>query len=317
MRVALFGSPSFALPVLEALQHQHDLLLVVSQPDKKAGRGMRVTPPATAQKAQSLGIPLAQPAKLKGNQAFAEQLRALALDVAITAAYGKILPAALLDVPRHGFLNIHASLLPQYRGAAPIQWALISGESETGVSIMQTDIGMDTGAVRLQRRIPITSDDDALSLFDKLALLGAQAMLEALEQLETGKLASYPQDSAAASYAPLLSKDDGRIRWHDPAAAILNRHRGVIAYPGSWTQWQGKRLKVNRMRLADETPTISAQPGTLLSIADDALLFATSSSGLWLEQLTPAGKAPMDAAAWARGYGLRPGDSLAEEVLRG
>ncbi len=171
--MALFGSPIFAVPTLESLARQQHLVLVVTQPDKPAGRGLSVRSPAVAQRARELGLELAQPASLRRNEEFADQLRELDLDVAVTAAYGRILPASLLAIPRHGFLNVHASLLPKYRGAAPVQWALIRGESETGITIMQTDVGLDTGAVRLQRRVKITEDDDARTLLSSLAVLNS------------------------------------------------------------------------------------------------------------------------------------------------
>ena len=165
MRVALFGSPTFALPVLDALLARHEVVLAVAQPDKPAGRGNKVTPPPVAARARELGVRLEQPPRLRRNEAFFEVVRSLKLDVAITAAYGKILPQTLLDIPKHGFLNVHASLLPKYRGAAPIQWALINGEMETGVSIMQTEAGLDTGPVRLVKKLEIDPDDTALELF--------------------------------------------------------------------------------------------------------------------------------------------------------
>ena len=173
MRVALFGSPSFAVPTLQALNERHDLVLVVTQPDKPVGRGMKVSSPPTAQAAKALGFRLEQPPKLRNNKAFHALLKDLELDVAVTAAYGKILPQSLLDIPQHGFLNVHGSLLPKYRGAAPIQWAIINGETETGISIMQTEAGLDTGPVRHVERLAIKDEDTAESLFFKLAELGA------------------------------------------------------------------------------------------------------------------------------------------------
>ncbi len=306
MRLALFGSPVFAVPSLQELARRHELVLVVTQPDKPVGRGLKLQAPANATAAKELGLPLAQPARLKGNQAFHEQLRALELDVAITAAYGKILPQSLLDIPRHGFLNIHASLLPKYRGAAPIQWALIKGEQETGISIMQTEAGLDTGPVRYQHHHPIAQDDTALDLFTALAELGARTIVEALDLLEKDELPSIPQDDSAASLAALLTKEDGRILWQESASAIYNRYRGVIAWPGSWTEYQGRVLKVHQLRPCEG----SGQPGRIISISEGGVAVACGDSAISLEQVQLAGKTKVTAFAWAQGSRIRIGDQI-------
>ena len=310
LRVALFGSPAFALPTLEALHRHHRLQLVVAQPDRRAGRGMRLQAPATVERARELGIDVAQPARLKGNAAFAEQLSELALDVAVTAAYGKILPASLLEVPHHGFLNVHASLLPSYRGAAPVQWALIRGERETGVTIMQTDAGLDTGPIRLQQRLTIPHDADAPRLLDALAGLGARALLAALEALAEGVLPCVEQDESRASYAPMLSKDDGRIRWLDTAPEVEARHRGVAGWPGSHFLWQDERVGVPELRLAPashaDAAETTAQPGTVTAIDGSALRVACGRGAVLLERVKAPGKRAMTARDWANGRGVRP-----------
>ncbi len=305
MRAALFASPAFALPVLESLACHHQLVLVVAQPDKVAGRGLKVASPVVAQRARELGLPLEQPATLKRNQALAELLKSLELDVAVTAAYGKLLPQSLLGIPRYGFLNVHASLLPKYRGAAPIQWALIQGESETGISIMQTHAGLDTGPVRLVRRLAIL-DDTAPTLAAKLAELGAKALLEALTQLAAGTLPSIPQDDSLATQAPPLHKDDGRIRWQESASAIFNRFRGVAGWPGSWTSHQGRLLKVHGLAPV----AASGEAGTVLSVASAGVTVAAGQGAALLTTVQPAGKARMTAAAWAHGYGIKRGVRL-------
>ncbi|ADI14819.1 methionyl-tRNA formyltransferase [Truepera radiovictrix] len=310
MRVALFGSPAFALPTLEALLQRHEVALVVAQPDKPAGRGYKLTPPPVAQRARELGLRLEQPARLKGNAAFLELVRGLGLDVAVTAAYGKILPQALLDAPKHGFLNVHASLLPKYRGAAPIQWALIEGETETGVSIMQTEAGLDTGPVRLQRRLGVAPDDTAVTLFTRLAELGADALTEALAALEAGTLPSAPQDEARATYAPLLTKADGRVRWEDAAAAIYNRYRGVFAWPGSWTPHRGGTLKILEMSPVSAPAAARGAPGTVLAVGAEGVTVAAGEGAVLLRAVQPAGRGKMDARAWAGGYGVRVGERL-------
>lgn len=314
LRVALFGSPAFALPSLEALAARHRLELVVAQPDKRAGRGMRRSSPPTVERAHALGVPVLQPARLKGNEEVAARLRELDLDVAITAAYGKILPADLLGVPRHGFLNVHASLLPAYRGAAPVQWALIRGERETGITIMQTEAGLDTGPIRLQRRQPITADATAPQLLASLAELGAQAVLEALALLTDGRLPCRAQEEARASYAPMLTKEDGRIRWDDPADAVYARHRGVDGWPGSTFVLDGETVKVPALRPAARDPLDDAEgdtpPGTVLAIESGAVRVACGAGAIDLEQVQSAGRRALPARDWANGRRVRPGVRL-------
>ena len=310
MRVALFGSPAFALPVLDALLAQHEVVLVVAQPDKPAGRGNKLTAPPVAARTRELGVRLEQPPRLKRNEGFLELVRELELDVAITAAYGKILPQTLLDIPKHGFLNVHASLLPKYRGAAPIQWALVNGETETGISIMQTEAGLDTGPVRLVKRLEINPDDTSLTLFDKLSGLGAAALMDALDKLERGELPSCPQNDAEATYAPMLSKDDGRIRWNTPAAQIYDRYRGVYAWPGSFTAYNGKTFKVPQ--LSPVKTSISGKPGEIISLSPNGITVGCTEGVVVLKTVQPAGKPKMSAYDWANGYGVKTGTHLDE-----
>ncbi len=324
LRLAVFGSPAFSVPTLERVAARHDLRLVVAQDDKPAGRKMRPTPPAAAVWARERGVLLRQPERLKGNEAFLTVLRELDLDVAVTAAYGKILPSALLGVPRHGVLNVHASLLPAYRGAAPVQWALIDGCRETGVSIMQTETGLDTGPVRHVRRIPIAPDDDAATLMEKLAHLGADALEEALDMLARGALPSVPQDDDAATYAPRLTRDDGRVRWHEPGGRILDRHRGVAIWPGSWTTVDGDDLKVHDMAIAtgrgDEAPGVppgvspghgeGRDPGTITAIDAHGVHVATADGTIVVREVQAPSRARTPAAAWARGARIEPGVTL-------
>ncbi len=313
MRVALFGSPTFALPVLDALLSRHEVVLVVAQPDKPAGRGNKLTAPPVAARARELGVRLEQPPRLKHNEDFLELIRKLDLDIAITAAYGKILPQTLLDIPKHGFLNVHASLLPKYRGAAPIQWALINGETETGVSIMQTEAGLDTGPVRLVRKLDIDPDDTSLTLFDKLSVLGAEALTDALDKLERGELRSRPQNDTQATHAPMLAKYDGRIRWNESAAQIYDRYRGVFAWPGSSTAYNGKTLKVAQLSpVKTSTKTSGGAPGEIIALAPEGITVACAKGAVLLRTVQPAGKPKMPAYDWANGYGVRVGVCLGE-----
>lgn len=252
-----------------------------------------------------------QPGRLKGNEAIVATLAELELDVAVTAAYGKILPPTLLEVPRHGFLNVHASLLPKYRGAAPIQWALIRGEARTGITIMQTEAGLDTGAIRHQVAIPIGPDETAPELFERLAALGAEALVSALERLARGALPSTPQREADATLAPLLRAEDGRVRFADPAESVYARYRGVAAWPGSHFVHAGERVKVLAMRRAAhaEAPG-EAPPGTVLAVGAEGLVVACGAGTVALERLIAPGKRPMPASDWAHGRDVRPGVRL-------
>ena len=307
MRVALFGSPAFALPVLEALSARHEVVLVVAQPDKPAGRGHKLTPPPAAVRAKELGLRLEQPPRLKRNEEFLELVRNLELDVAITAAYGKILPQALLDIPKHGFLNVHGSLLPKYRGAAPIQWAIINGERETGVSIMQTEAGLDTGPVRLVKKLELEDDDTALTVFEKLAVVGADALTEALARLEQGTLPVCPQNDAQATHAPLLTKADGQVRWNEPAERIYNRYRGVMAWPGSYTVLEDKPLKLLALRPTQTQQAQPGRPGEMISKSADGLTVACGEGAVLLQTVQPSGKPKMAAQDFANGYGVKAG----------
>jgi len=321
LRVALFGTPAFALPTLETLAAQHDLLLVVAQPDRPAGRGQALASPPVARRARELGLPVAQPERLRRDADFATLLADLSLDVAVTAAYGQILPAALLQVPREGFLNVHASLLPRWRGAAPVQHALIAGDSVTGVSIMQTEAGLDTGPVRLVRTLPIRPEDDALALQEALARLGADALLEALALLATGDLPSVPQDDAQATLAPRLTKDDGHIRWEASAGSVRDRHRGVAGWPGSWCTVAGTVLKVHGLMLAERdgwraaaAPGAAARggaaPGEVLAVDAAGVLVACGDGAVRLTEVQAAGRPRMAARAWANGARIVPGVRL-------
>jgi len=322
LRVALFGSPVFALPTLERLNREHQLVLLVSQPDKPAGRGLGLKPSAVTRRARELGIELLQPTKLRSDAVFLERLAAADLDVAVTAAYGRILPQAVLDTPRHGVLNVHASLLPSYRGAAPVQWAVIDGKRETGVTIMQTEAGLDTGPIRLQRKLLIGPHETAAELFPRLATLGAEALSASLELLAKGDLPSTPQDDAAATPAPLLVAADGYLRWGDSAGASYDRFRGVAAWPGTSFEHHGVRVKVTAMtpvevgselRAADSLPV----PGTVRAVSGEDLIVSAGANGddsdataLRLERLRPPGGKEMSAAAWANGRRIGTGEIL-------
>lgn len=308
MRVAVFGSPAFAVPVLEAIHgcDDHEVVLVVTQPDKPVGRGLRRTPPPLARRAAELGLPLAQPERLRNNRDFHSGLAAVSPDVAVTAAYGKILPVSLLTIPEHGFLNVHASLLPAWRGAAPVQWALINGDGRTGVSIMQTEAGLDTGPVRHRVEIPIAPDERAPELLARLAVIGAAALTEALNLLARGALPLEPQDDTLATHAPMLTREDGRLDFGRGARASYDRYRGVYAWPGTYFPHGTGDVKVHDMVPAPG----AAVPGTVLRIDGDGLLVACGEGALLLRELQSPGRRRLNATDWANGAAVRPGSVL-------
>ncbi len=310
-RLAFFGSPAWAVPVLEALHRHHEVVLVVTQPDKPAGRGLQITPCPVAAWAEARGLRVEKPARLRKNLEFVALFKSLGLEVAVTAAYGKILPAELLEVPRFGFLNLHPSDLPHYRGPAPVQWTLINGDAETAVCIMQTDVGMDTGPVVARWRTPVGPDETALELANRLRDKGIELLLDALAHLEHLQPTPQPPEG---THAPMLQKDDGKIIWERTAQAIYNRHRGVLPWPGSWFEHQGKRVKVVRMsrveaRGAGDEILEGPAPGTVVRVAE-YLEVATGQGSLRLEEVQPEGKKPMPAVDWARGARLQPGHRL-------
>ncbi|KHG64878.1 methionyl-tRNA formyltransferase [Thermus sp. 2.9] len=303
MRVAFFGTPEWAVPVLDALNRHHQVVLVVTQPDKPKGRGLRPTPSPVAQYAEAHGLPLLKPERLKGNEAFLKVFREAAPEVAVTAAYGKILPKEVLEVPPHGFLNLHPSLLPKYRGPAPVPWALIRGEKETGVAIMKTEEGVDTGPLYALWRTEIAPDEDAEALARRLRDKGVELLLEVLQNLP--HLTPVPQEGEP-SYAPLLTKEEGRIRFEESAQAIYNRHRGVQPWPGSYFFHGGKRVKV----LALRPEPGEGEPGVVRAVDREGVLVGTGEGLIRLLQVQPEGRRPMPAADWARGYGVAPGTRL-------
>jgi methionyl-tRNA formyltransferase len=301
MRVVFMGTPAFAVPSLEALARVgHELAAVVAQPDRPAGRGQALKEPATKSWAKAHGVPVLQPEKVRDGRLAAE-LAALRPDVLCVAAYGRILGKDLLELAPHGALNVHGSILPRYRGAAPIQWAIANGEAETGVSIMQMDEGLDTGDVLLQRVLPIGPADTAETLAPRLAALGGDALAEALAGLAAGTLVPVPQDAARHTLAPILSREDGKIDWSRPANVIHDRLRGFSPWPGAWTTLDGKTLKVLEATwaaaagLGDEPPGTAGVDGRALSVA------CGGRTALVVTRLQLEGKAAQPAADFANG----------------
>jgi methionyl-tRNA formyltransferase len=301
--VAFFGSPEFAVPVLDAVLGRFEVVLVVTQPDKPVGRGLNLTPPPLAAHAAELNLNLVQPARLRGNTDFADLLRGSGADVAVTCAYGKILPASLLEVPRYGFLNTHTSLLPKLRGAAPIQWALISGETVTGTTIMQTDPGMDTGPVLLQEALPIDPAWTAPELAARLQVQAARLIVQALGSLD--RLNPQLQDDSQATHAPMLSKQDGKVRWTESAQAIYARYRGVFAWPQTTASFGGRRVKLGSLRPAEGG--LLGQPGQVLAVGAASLTVACGQGAVEVLTVQPETRRAMPAPDWWRGVGAEVG----------
>jgi methionyl-tRNA formyltransferase len=301
VRIVFAGTPPFAAAALNALADVgHDIPLVLTQPDRPAGRGMKLTPSAVKLAAQVRGLPLYQPASLKSAEAQAE-LRDANADLMVVAAYGLILPQAVLDLPRFGCLNIHASLLPRWRGAAPIQRAILAGDSETGITIMQMDAGLDTGAMLTKTPVPILETDTAASLHDTLAAAGARAIVAALANHSA--LVPQAQDDRLATYAAKLSKEEARLDWRQPADVLARAVRAYNPAPGAWTLLDGAPLKI----WAAQAVAGAGQPGAVLRAEAEQLVVACGSGALALHELQPAGSKRMAAAAFLAGRPLPSG----------
>jgi methionyl-tRNA formyltransferase len=308
LRVVFMGSPEFAVPSLRAVHRQHRVVMVVTQPDRPQGRGQKVAPPPVKVAALELGLPVMQPEKLR-MASVREQLTALEADLFVVVAYGKILSPRLLAVPRLGCINVHASLLPRYRGAAPIQWSVINREARTGISIMVMDEGMDTGPVLLQRELALHPEETAGSLHDRLAPLGAEALMEALDGFLAGRLIPVPQAAEGVTLAPLLTKEDGRVDFRRSAAAVDGWIRGLDPWPGAFVDLGSERLRLFR---SSPVPGQSGVPGEVLAVDSRGLLVACGEGAVWIRELQLAGRRRMAASALVAGRPLPPGTRLGE-----
>lgn len=289
------GTPDFAVPILEALAERFDLVGVVTQPDRPAGRGKSLSPPPIKQAAQARGLPVMQPNRLREPAAM-QQLIAWAPDVIVVAAFGQILKPAVLDLPRHGCINVHASLLPRHRGAAPITAGILAGDRETGITIMKMDVGLDTGPMLARRAVPILADDTTASLSARLAPIGADLLVGTLPGYLAGQTVPEPQEEALATYAPQLKKDAGRLEFERPAVQLERAIRAYTPWPGAFGMWRGQPLRL----WSAEVVTGSWPPG--LVVADGGRpLIGCGSGGLRLGQVQPPGKRVMDARDFARG----------------
>jgi methionyl-tRNA formyltransferase len=304
VRLVFLGTPDFAVPALDAIHREHDIALVVAQPDKPAGRGMKMQAPAVAVRARELGLPLLQPPKIRTAE-FLDAIAGLAPDLGIVIAYGKILPAALLEIPKHGFVNVHASVLPQWRGAAPIQRAIEAGDRVTGVTIMRVDEELDHGAMLAIETTEIDPDERTPALWKRLSMLGAEALLPVLRDLERGGAVETPQDHERATVARKIEKSEGEIRFNESTATIYNRFRAFDPWPGIFVTTNGETIKLTEVRPAEG----NGAPRAVLSIEEDVLV-ATGDGAMRILEMQRPGKPRTPAGAVARGLGWRVGDRL-------
>lgn len=313
MKVIFMGTPDFAVGALQAIiDAGHEVLLVVTQPDREKGRGKEVQFTPVKECAVKAGIEVFQPLKIKTPEAVAK-LKEYDADIFVVAAFGQILSQEILDMPKYGCVNIHASLLPKYRGAAPIQWSILDGEKETGVTIMQMNAGLDTGDILLQKKIEIAADETGESLFDRLAILGAETIVEALPLIGSGSLKPVPQDDQASTYAGMLKKDMGHIDWTWDACKIERYVRGLNSWPSAYTYLNGKQLKIWGAEVVDVINSElegNPKPGVIYTIGKDSIDVVTGKGLLRIKSIQLEGKKRMEVSAFLLGYKLNAGDIL-------
>lgn len=305
-RVIFMGTPEFACPTLQTLINRGEhVVAVVTQPDRPKGRGQKLMAPPVKELALKYGIPVHQPLKVR-DPLFIELLRELHPDVIVVVAFGQILPKALLAIPPKGCINVHASLLPRYRGAAPLNWCIINGETETGVTTMLMDVGLDTGPMLLKRSTPIGENEDIVSLHDRMSVMGAELLSETLDGIVGGTIVPQEQDDTQSCYAPLLKKEDGQVNWCRDAHAIHNQVRGLVVWPGAYTFLDGQVLKIYRSRIG----TGIGSPGLVLRADKRGLEVACLTGSLIIEEMQLAGKKRLDAASFLAGYAVPEGALL-------
>lgn len=310
MRVIFLGTPAFAVPTLEGLvEAGHAVVCVVTQPDRPRGRGQQLTASPVKAAALRLGLPVYQPERVRRPEAVA-RLAELAPEVMVVVGYGQIIPQAVIDIPAHGIINVHASLLPKYRGAGPVQWAIANGETRTGVTTMRIDAGLDTGEMLLKAETDIGAEETAVELGARLAGMGAALLVETLQRLDT--ITPEKQDGTQASYAPLLTKEDGRIDWRLPAQSIHNRVRGFQPWPGAYTGFRGQQLHIWKSRVAGGDGRAGGEPGRLLP---GPLRVVAGEGALELIEVQLEGRKRIGAEAFANGQHIGGGEIVGESVL--
>ena len=308
MKVVFMGTPDFSVPTLEKIiEAGHEVIGVVTQPDKAKGRGKKVVYSPVKEKALEHNLPVYQPRRAREPE-FIEQMQALNPDIMIVVAFGQILPKAILDIPKYGCVNVHASLLPKYRGAAPIQWAVINGDAVSGVTTMQMDVGLDTGDMLLKAEVPLAEDETGGSLFDKLSTLGGELLIETMEKIEAGDIHPEKQDdSQAGEYARTLDKALGNVDFSMSAAAIERLIRGLNPWPSAYTFYNGKTMKLWKAEVVSGT---DAKPGEIISVDKQSFTVQTGEGGLRILELQLEGKKRMDAGSFLRGCALNVGEML-------
>ena len=310
MKIIFMGTPDFAVGTLRSLAEAgHEITLVVSQPDKPKGRGHAMVPTPVKVVAEELGIPVFQPVKIREAKDVLEKTEA---DVCVVAAFGQIIPASILHMKKYGCINVHASLLPKYRGAAPIQWAVIDGEKESGVTIMQMDEGLDTGDMLAKAIVPLDEKETGGSLFDKLSEAGGRLCVETLAKLEKGEITPEKQGESPTAYASMLDKKMGNIDWNKSAVVIERLVRGLNPWPSAYTHLDGKTLKIWACDVLPQSAS-KGESGEILEVTKDAIHVQTGDGILVLREIQLAGKARMDAGAFLRGYKVAPGTVLSAE----
>lgn len=314
MRVIFLGTPEFAVPSLEKLiaWDGADVVGLVTQPDRPAGRGNKIFPPPTKLVAERFGIPVFQPNRLSKAPDIVQSMSDLKPDLLVTVAFGQILKKNVLEMGRFGVINVHGSLLPKYRGAAPINWAIIKGETITGVTTMYSDVGIDTGKMLLKREMQLSDDMDAESLASSMSRVGAELLLETLMKLQDGNLLPEEQNEAEASYAPMLSKELGNIDWRKSSREIQNLIRGLVPWPGTYTHLDSAQLKIVSAKHNDQSSSPGTEPGSIISTGGKFLVAcgADGSETLEILEIKPANKGKMTATSWANGLRLKPGAVL-------
>jgi methionyl-tRNA formyltransferase len=313
LRVIFMGTPAFACPTLQRLiDRGEEVLAVVTQPDRPKGRGQKMVPPPVKELAEKHGIPVLQPVKVRAPE-FIEAMKGMNPDLIVVVAFGQILPKALLEIPRFNCINVHASLLPRYRGAAPLNWCIINGENETGVTTMLMDVGLDTGAMLLKKTTQIDPDENTQSLHDRLSIAGAEALSDTIDMLVAGELVPEQQDDSLTCYAPMLKKENGLIDWNREPLTIKNMVRGMSPWPGAFTWLNGKMVKIYRVRTTEVQHVDGRSPGTVLRADQNGIEVACAGGSIIIDELQLEGKKRLPAGIFLTGCKIEPGDVLVSQ----
>ncbi|MCX7904203.1 MAG: methionyl-tRNA formyltransferase [Caloramator sp.] len=308
MRAIFMGTPDFAVPTLRRLIELHEVLAVFTQPDKPKGRGQKMQPPPVKEVAIKYNIPVYQPQKLKNNKEAIDLIKSLNPEVIVVVAYGQILPKEILDIPKYGCINVHASLLPKLRGAAPINWAIINGFKATGVTTMLMDVGLDTGDMLLKREVEIKDDETAGELHDRLMIIGADLLIETLGKIKDGSIIPEKQEDSISSYAPMLSKDMGHINWDKNNIEIYNLIRGLLPWPGAYFFYKNNMIKIWKAKIGNNN--INEVPGKILDVTRDGIEIACKEGSIIITELQEMGGKRMPVGSYLNGHNIEIGSIL-------